>query len=104
MLARTSPKLGEEDIHQSTAKKCTKKAKFQNNHMIDSFPYTQKHSKFFTRNPTYLTIYYFDQKKSKKIPLTKLQDYQDIIFVNVYDSLDIVLESYISYNSDDHLC
>ena len=39
-----SPKLCEEDIHQSTAEKCINNS--QKNRGIDSFPYMQKHYMF----------------------------------------------------------
>ena len=48
-----SPKLCEEDIHQS---KIWKLAKCQKNRVINSFPYMQKKYMFFIRNTTYLTI------------------------------------------------
>ena len=52
-----SPKLCEEDIHQSTGKKVQKIAKCQKNRVIDSFQYMQKHYMFFIINTTYLIIY-----------------------------------------------
>ena len=67
-----STKLCEEDIHQLTAKKIVK---YQNNHVIDGFPYMQKHHMFFPTKHILIWQYVpklliFDQQTIKFFPVT----------------------------------